>query len=81
MDPLCLPMDLEEDIQEHHLVRVVNASVHRLDDAIFDDRGFWRFLLRGIKKVTLEVDLLSAFEDRGLSPLVWDSPLMNLLCC
>ncbi|WP_028589927.1 IS1182 family transposase [Paenibacillus massiliensis] len=36
MDQLCLPMDLEEDIPEHHLVRVVNAAVNRLDDAIFD---------------------------------------------
>jgi transposase len=29
-------MDLAEDIPEHHLVRVVNAAVNRLDDAIFD---------------------------------------------
>ncbi|WP_136604998.1 IS1182 family transposase [Paenibacillus dokdonensis] len=36
MDQLCLPMDLEEDIPENHLVRVVNAAVNRLDDAIFD---------------------------------------------
>jgi transposase len=36
MDQLCLPMNLEEDIPEHHLVRVVNAAVNRLDDAIFD---------------------------------------------
>ncbi|MDQ0192869.1 transposase [Paenibacillus wynnii] len=36
MDQLCLPMDLEDDIPEHHLVRVVNAAVNRLDDAIFD---------------------------------------------
>ncbi|WP_239714682.1 transposase [Paenibacillus sp. 19GGS1-52] len=36
MDPFCLPMDLEEDIPENHLVRVVNEAVHRLDDAIFD---------------------------------------------
>ncbi|MNB90303.1 Transposase DDE domain protein [compost metagenome] len=36
MDQLCLPMDLEEDIPEHHLVRVVNAAVNRLDDSIFD---------------------------------------------
>jgi transposase len=36
MDQLCLPMDLEEDIPPHHLVRVVNAAVNRLDDAIFD---------------------------------------------
>ncbi len=31
-----LPMDLEEDIPENHLVRVVNTAVNRLDDAIFD---------------------------------------------
>ncbi|WP_143192419.1 transposase, partial [Paenibacillus sp. P32E] len=36
MDPLCLPMDLEEDIPPNHLVRVVNAAVNRLDDALFD---------------------------------------------
>ncbi|NGP58031.1 IS1182 family transposase [Paenibacillus thiaminolyticus] len=36
MDQLCLPMDLEEDIPPNHLVRVVNAAVNRLDDAIFD---------------------------------------------
>lgn len=36
MDQLCLPMDLEEDIPANHLVRVVNATVNRLDDAIFD---------------------------------------------
>ncbi|MRN56630.1 transposase [Paenibacillus monticola] len=36
MDPLCLPMDLEDDIPENHLVRVVNTAVNRLDDAIFD---------------------------------------------
>ncbi|WP_310552212.1 IS1182 family transposase [Paenibacillus glufosinatiresistens] len=36
MDQLCLPMDLEEDIPENHLVRIVNAAVNRLDDAIFD---------------------------------------------
>lgn len=30
-----LPMDLEEDIPENHLVRVVNAAVNRLDDKIF----------------------------------------------
>nr|WP_276353805.1 transposase [Cohnella sp. YIM B05605] len=29
-------MDLEEDIPANHLVRVVNAAVNRLDDAIFD---------------------------------------------
>ncbi|WP_342440253.1 transposase [Paenibacillus sp. FSL L8-0436] len=36
MDQLCLPMDLEEDIPQNHLVRVVNAAVNRLDDVIFD---------------------------------------------
>lgn len=36
MDQLCLPMDLEEDIPANHLVRVVNAAVNRLDNAIFD---------------------------------------------
>nr|WP_229696322.1 hypothetical protein [Paenibacillus albidus] len=36
MDQLCLPMNLEEDIPENHLVRVVNAAVNRLDDTIFD---------------------------------------------
>ncbi|ULO04826.1 IS1182 family transposase [Paenibacillus sp. 19GGS1-52] len=36
MDQLCLPMDLENDIPEHHLVRIVNDAVNRLDDAIFD---------------------------------------------
>ncbi|MEK4851349.1 transposase [Paenibacillus sp. FSL H7-0756] len=36
MDQLCLPMDLEEDIPEYHLVCVVNAAVNRLDNAIFD---------------------------------------------
>lgn len=35
MDQLCLPMDLEEDIPPHHLVRVVNEAVNRLDDRIF----------------------------------------------
>ncbi|MNI79442.1 hypothetical protein D3C73_1358970 [compost metagenome] len=36
MDQLTLPMDLEEDIPHNHLVRVVNTTVNRLDDAIFD---------------------------------------------
>ncbi|GAB6928888.1 IS1182 family transposase [Paenibacillus sp. JCM 10914] len=35
MDQLYLPMDLEEDIPENHLVRVVNEAVNRLDDQIF----------------------------------------------
>ncbi len=29
-------MDLEEDIPDNHLARVVNAAIERLDDAIFD---------------------------------------------
>ncbi|MFC4812958.1 IS1182 family transposase [Paenibacillus sp. GCM10023250] len=37
MDQLTLPMDLSEDIPEHHLVRVVNAAVDRLNDSIFAD--------------------------------------------
>ncbi|MGF7049565.1 hypothetical protein J2T13_004086 [Paenibacillus sp. DS2015] len=36
MDQLFLPMDLQEDIPQNHLVRLVNAAVNRLDDAIFD---------------------------------------------
>ena len=36
MDQLFLPMDLEEDIPQNHLVRLVNTDVNRLDDAIFD---------------------------------------------
>ncbi|MNO61995.1 hypothetical protein D3C76_526570 [compost metagenome] len=36
MDQLYLPMDLEDDIPPHHLVRVVNDAVNRLDDKIFD---------------------------------------------
>nr|WP_052088104.1 transposase [Paenibacillus wynnii] len=36
MDKLCLPMDLEEDCPENHLVRVVSSAVNRLDDTIFD---------------------------------------------
>ncbi|WP_339302734.1 IS1182 family transposase [Paenibacillus sp. FSL R5-0519] len=35
MDQLFLPMDLETDIPENHLVRVVNEAVHRLSDSIF----------------------------------------------
>ncbi len=35
MDQLCLPMDLQEDIPENHLIRVVNDAVNRLDDKIF----------------------------------------------
>lgn len=37
MDQLYLPMDLEEDIPQNHLVRVVNAAVNRLSDSIFAD--------------------------------------------
>ncbi len=37
MDQLHLPMDLEDDIPPHHLVRVVNDAVNRLDDQIFTD--------------------------------------------
>ncbi|MFC5653548.1 transposase [Paenibacillus solisilvae] len=37
MDQLTLPMDLEEDIPENHLVRVVNAAVNRLSDDLFAD--------------------------------------------
>ena len=36
MDQLFLPMDLEEDIPQNHLVRLINTAVNRLDDAIFD---------------------------------------------
>ncbi len=35
MDQLFLPMDLEEDIPTHHIVRIVNEAVNRLDDNIF----------------------------------------------
>jgi transposase len=35
MDQLCLPMDLEEDIPQNHLVRIVHAAVTQLDDKIF----------------------------------------------
>lgn len=37
MDQLHLPMDLEDNIPPHHLVRVVNEAVNRLDDQIFKD--------------------------------------------
>ncbi|HBS43293.1 MAG TPA: hypothetical protein DEA91_00365 [Paenibacillus sp.] len=36
MVQLFLPMDLEKDIPRNHLVRVVNAAINRLDDAIFN---------------------------------------------
>jgi transposase len=36
MDQLWMPSDLEEWIAPHHLVRVINDAVNRLDDAIFD---------------------------------------------
>jgi transposase len=35
MDQLYLPMDLEEDIPQNHLVRVVNTAVNRLSEEIF----------------------------------------------
>jgi transposase len=35
MDQLCLPMDLEELIPAHHIVRVVNMAINSLDDRIF----------------------------------------------
>ena len=35
MDQFTLPMDLEDDIPQNHLVRVVNAAVNRLSDSIF----------------------------------------------
>ena len=35
MDQLFLPMDLEEDIPQNHLVRVVNDMVERIDDSLF----------------------------------------------
>ncbi|MNI94977.1 hypothetical protein D3C73_1531670 [compost metagenome] len=37
MDQLHLPMELEDDIPSHHLVRVVNEAVSRLEDRIFRD--------------------------------------------
>ncbi|MGF7049967.1 transposase [Paenibacillus sp. DS2015] len=33
MDQLFLPMDLQEDIPQSHLVCLVNAAVNRLDEA------------------------------------------------
>ncbi|KJD42942.1 IS1182 family transposase [Paenibacillus terrae] len=36
MDQLFLPMDLEADIPENHIVRVVNDTVNRLSDSIFN---------------------------------------------
>jgi transposase len=35
MDQLFLPMDLEDDIPENHLVRIVNAAVNRISDNVF----------------------------------------------
>jgi transposase len=29
-------MDLEEDIPQNHLVRLINTAINRIDDAIFD---------------------------------------------
>ncbi|PSR20665.1 MAG: hypothetical protein C7B45_13820, partial [Sulfobacillus acidophilus] len=36
-EPLFLPMDFDDRIPPHHVVRVVNAAVNRLDDALFVD--------------------------------------------
>ena len=36
MDQLFLPMDLEEDIPQNHVVRVINDAVNRIDDKIFE---------------------------------------------
>ncbi|KAA2302169.1 transposase, partial [Clostridioides difficile] len=36
MDQLFLPMDLETDIPENHLVRVVNDAINRLSDSVFN---------------------------------------------
>lgn len=35
MDQLILPLDLAFLIPEHHLARVVNEAVEKLDDSIF----------------------------------------------
>lgn len=35
MDQLSLPMDLQEDIPQNHLVRVVNDAINRLDTKVF----------------------------------------------
>ncbi|MUT68081.1 transposase, partial [Paenibacillus sp. NEAU-GSW1] len=35
MDQLSWPMDLQEDIPENHLVRVINDEVNRLDMNLF----------------------------------------------
>nr|WP_246120354.1 hypothetical protein [Cohnella terricola] len=35
MDQLYLPIDLEEDIPQNHLVRIVNTAVNQLSDSIF----------------------------------------------
>nr|WP_199616837.1 IS1182 family transposase [Paenibacillus alkalitolerans] len=36
MDQLFLPMDLEEDIPQNHVARVINDTVNRIDDGIFE---------------------------------------------
>ncbi|PAK46962.1 hypothetical protein CHH75_24490, partial [Paenibacillus sp. 7541] len=36
MDQLFLPMDLEEDIPQNHVVRIINDAVNRIDDKIFE---------------------------------------------
>ncbi|MGF7045638.1 hypothetical protein J2T13_000098 [Paenibacillus sp. DS2015] len=38
MDQLFLPMDLEEDIPQNHLVRLVNAAVNRLDKRYISEK-------------------------------------------
>ena len=35
IDQLYLPMDLEEDIPQNHLVRIINYALNRIDDHIF----------------------------------------------
>jgi hypothetical protein len=35
MNQLCLPLSLEELIPPHHVVRIVNDAVDRIDDEIF----------------------------------------------
>ncbi|TYP79274.1 hypothetical protein BCM02_101392 [Paenibacillus methanolicus] len=35
MDQLSLPMDLQEDIPQNHLVRIVNEAVDRLNMNLF----------------------------------------------
>lgn len=35
LDQLCLPMDLEEDILQSHVVRLANAAVNQINVSIF----------------------------------------------